>query len=415
MTRSKVRVTAPEQGAAEVTIFRANGSTEALSYTTQTGSTLHEFPVTVALSTSTDFWVPEGPYVVSAVIADVEMAGGYGDTRALYVSNDGWILRPDAPAGTGGGGGGALADLTDVDLTGVADGDTLAYTAGEWLPVSPGDATTLAGLEDVTITSAAAGDILRHDGTDWVDVVGTTHFQAADADLAAIAALTSAANKVPYATGAGEWALADFSAAGRELVNDANAAAQRTTLGLDTIATQAASAVAITGGTITGITDLAVADGGTGASTAAAARTNLGFDETGISDGNVLAWSASGSNYVATTVLAPSATFAQAQAVNAQTGTTYTLVAADAGKLITLSNASAITLTLPQDSDATIAVGTYVDLFQLGAGQVTVAAGTGATLRNGAATAKSGAQYASFGVQKISANTWRVFGQLAAA
>ena len=47
--------------------------------------------------------------------------------------------------------------------------------------------------------------------------------------------------------------------------------------GLGTIATQAASNVAITGGSITGITDLAVADGGTGASTAAGARTNLGL------------------------------------------------------------------------------------------------------------------------------------------
>ena len=53
------------------------------------------------------------------------------------------------------------------------------------------------------------------------------------------------------------------------------AAGARTNLGLDTMATQAASAVAITGGSVTGITDLAIADGGTGASTAAAARTAL--------------------------------------------------------------------------------------------------------------------------------------------
>ena len=51
----------------------------------------------------------------------------------------------------------------------------------------------------------------------------------------------------------------------------------RTNLGLGTIATQSAASVSITGGSITGITDLAIADGGTGASTAADARTNLGL------------------------------------------------------------------------------------------------------------------------------------------
>jgi hypothetical protein len=53
------------------------------------------------------------------------------------------------------------------------------------------------------------------------------------------------------------------------------AADARTNLGLGTMATQAASSVSITGGSIAGITDLAIADGGTGASTAANARTNL--------------------------------------------------------------------------------------------------------------------------------------------
>ena len=57
----------------------------------------------------------------------------------------------------------------------------------------------------------------------------------------------------------------------------ASASTARTNLGLGTMATQAASSVAITGGSITGITDLAVADGGTGASTASGARTNLGL------------------------------------------------------------------------------------------------------------------------------------------
>lgn len=60
-------------------------------------------------------------------------------------------------------------------------------------------------------------------------------------------------------------------------VTFSDAAQARTSLGLGTIATQDADDVGITGGSITGITDLAVADGGTGASDAAGARTNLGL------------------------------------------------------------------------------------------------------------------------------------------
>ena len=55
-----------------------------------------------------------------------------------------------------------------------------------------------------------------------------------------------------------------------------DAATARTNLGLGTIATQNSNSVSITGGSVTGITDITVADGGTGASTASDARTNLG-------------------------------------------------------------------------------------------------------------------------------------------
>lgn len=72
-----------------------------------------------------------------------------------------------------------------------------------------------------------------------------------------------------------------ISTAGASLIDDADASAQRTTLGLGTIATQNANNVSITGGSISGITDLALADGGTGASLADPnANAILGWNDT---------------------------------------------------------------------------------------------------------------------------------------
>jgi hypothetical protein len=69
------------------------------------------------------------------------------------------------------------------------------------------------------------------------DSSGTvTKITSADPELAAIAGLTSAADKLPYFTGSGTAALADFTAAGRALLDDVNAAAQLTTLGAAALA-----------------------------------------------------------------------------------------------------------------------------------------------------------------------------------
>lgn len=97
------------------------------------------------------------------------------------------------------------------------------------------------------------------------------------AAIDAIDGLTPAADRFAYYTGASTASLGTITSFARSILDDADASTVRGTLGLGSIATQAASAVTITGGTITGITDLAIADGGTGASTAPAARTNLGL------------------------------------------------------------------------------------------------------------------------------------------
>lgn len=93
---------------------------------------------------------------------------------------------------------------------------------------------------------------------------------------------------------------------------------------------------------------------------------------------------------------------------NAQTGTTYTLVAADLGKLVTLSNASAITLTIPP---SVFAAGNQIHIQQLGAGQVTIAGGAGITY-TGTGT-KLRAQYSAATIICTNTSTFTVLGDLA--
>lgn len=101
-------------------------------------------------------------------------------------------------------------------------------------------------------------------------------------------------------------------------------------------------------------------------------------------------------------------------ALNAQTGTTYTTVLADDGKLITCDNASPITVTIPPNGTVAYGIGTQINLMQLGAGQVTIAAGAGVTLRSAGSKLKTNGQYAVATCCKIATDTWVVIGNLAA-
>lgn len=213
---------------------------------------------------------------------------------------------------------GNLDDLSDVTLTSPSVGQVLKYDGSVWTnqadAVSPGDVVGPNGATNnaVALFDGTTGLLLK-DSTKTLpsgtilgsDAIGVS-VQAYDAQLADIAGLTPTdsnfivGNGTNFVTESGATARAslglgtaattdstDYAPAAKGVTNgdshdhnggdgaqiSYNNLSNLPSLG--TIASQAANNVSITGGSITGITDLAVADGGTGASTAADARVNL--------------------------------------------------------------------------------------------------------------------------------------------
>ncbi len=241
------------------------------------------------------------------------------------------------------------------------------------------DQITAAGRVLTALTIASGDRMLWRDVSAADDVAEKTMelselitkfatlFQGLDPELTAIAGLTSAANKLPYFTGSGTAALADLTSAGRALLDDADAAAQRTTLGLGTMAVQGAGTVAITGGAIDSAT--------IGATTPVQAQAR--------------------------------------RPINAQTGTSYTLVAGDAGRCVTLANAAPITLTVPANGDVAFPVDTEIDLIQLGDGVVSIAGGDGVSINSLADLVDLAGKYAAATLKKIGTDSWVLIGGLA--
>ena len=154
---------------------------------------------------------------------------------------------------------GAYSDLSGTPTLGTAaaldvgtgannvvqlDGSSrLPAVDGSQLTNLPSGASDLNGLSDVTITSAAGGNLLENNGSgqfvnvpksniDVGDFNDDSTYQLRDAGLTSIAGLTTSANQMLYTTGSDAYDVTSITAAGRAILDDADAAAQRTTLGL---------------------------------------------------------------------------------------------------------------------------------------------------------------------------------------
>jgi hypothetical protein len=255
------------------------GTTNEVTVNTSTGSVQIGLPDSVTISNNLTV---SGDLTVNGTTTTINSTTISVDDKNIELGS---VASPTDT--TANGGGITLKGATDKTLNWVSS--TGAWTSSEHFNIATGkeyhingasvlNATTL-GSSVVASSLTSVGTIgtgiwqgtavaVAYGGTGATDAATArtnlglaigTNVQAYDAELAAIAGLSSAADRLPYFTGSGTAALATFTSFGRSLVDDTSASTARTTLGLGTIATQNSNNVTITGGSIDGITF----DGGT--------------------------------------------------------------------------------------------------------------------------------------------------------
>lgn len=99
--------------------------------------------------------------------------------------------------------------------------------------------------------------------------------------------------------------------------------------------------------------------------------------------------------------------------INSQSSS-YTLVLADASKLLLMTSASAQTVTIPTNASVAFPTGTKIDIVQTGAGQCDIAGASGVTLNSEGSKKKINAQYQVVSIVKTATDTWLLMGALKA-
>lgn len=101
------------------------------------------------------------------------------------------------------------------------------------------------------------------------------------------------------------------------------------------------------------------------------------------------------------------------KAATVKSGTTFTFALADAGTVVETSNGSGVAATIPPHSSVAFPVGTIIEVFQAGAGQVTITAGGGVTLRSDGGLVHTKTQYATIRLRQRASDEWVISGDTA--
>lgn len=187
---------------------------------------------------------------VGTALADGKIWMGSSGNLAVAVTPSGDITVSDTGVTAIGNDKVSVAMIADVELKALAGltsaADKLPYFTGSGTAALADFTSTARSLLDDTSTSAMRTTIGLAIGTD---------VQAYDAELTALAGLTSAANKGIYFTGSGTAGTYDLTSFARTILDDADAATTRTTLGLGTVSTLASD----TDGTLAANSDTVIA------------------------------------------------------------------------------------------------------------------------------------------------------------
>jgi hypothetical protein len=177
----------------------------------------------------------------------------------------------------------SLSGLPTLGTLSSQDADSIVVSGGTISGVTfiSGNVTisggTISGITDLAVDDGGTGASTAADARTNLGLVIGTNVQAYNAVLSGVGGAYDTTDNLAYASASGIIATTTLTSFGRTLISQAAASGVRTELALGSMALQDAGSISVSGGTISGITDLAIADGGTGASSAADARTNLGL------------------------------------------------------------------------------------------------------------------------------------------